>query len=193
MNKTIAGGLLNAFIENSIKKHNVTAKGNYPEFIIEEEVISLYMDSDYVLSPNDMKYLIFLIEKYEKGIYPSAYIISKDSISLTKNAEPFLMDGGFKKLFENEDREEYFKDQLVAVNNSVISTNKSIKRTNIITIIIASLAVIFSLIALIREFKSMSKVQVQELQETNKLLQKTMLKLDSLPQNFLQKIDSSKK
>lgn len=68
------------------------------------------------------------------------------------------------------------------LQQSIKIVNDSVTRTNRITLIIAVLAAIFSLTSVIIALTKIEKIQVQELQQTNSILQKQVKILDSLQQ-----------
>ncbi len=85
--------------------------------------------------------------------------------------------------------------QAFELNESVKETNKSVKSTNKVTILIAVIATIFSLTSLLIAITKTKSIEVKQLQETNRILQKQNSTLDSFLQktNLNLRVDSLKK
>jgi len=79
--------------------------------------------------------------------------------------------------------------QDIEFQNSITKVNDSVIRTNKMTLIIAGLAALFSLLAVISPLLKHDTLSVPEIQETNKILQKQSQTLDSLLQS--RKIDAA--
>jgi hypothetical protein len=106
----------------------------------------------------------------------------KDAILATLNNIPIearITERGRKELEEYE------------LHNSVKMVNRSVVKTNVVTLWIAGLAAFFALLSIIATLLKSDKLSVPQLLETNKLIQKQVQSLDSLRQ-IVQKFDSSR-
>jgi hypothetical protein len=160
---------LNGFLKTIVKEGELPILAG----VLKDMSISVVDQKNVILISGELQYLSERYFQLDKDLRALS-LRTEDPISNLDNTplKGRITEAGRKELREFE------------LSESSRKVNESVVRTNNITLVIASLAALFSLLAVIAPLLKHDKLSVPEIKETNKLLQRQVQILDSLQQKL---------